>query len=86
MCCSTKTRDRLKLIPHVSNLDEWAQESQLSGAVSVCPASRCAVLCCAVLCWAGLGWAVLAGLGCAVLCYAVLCCAEPISLLQLVQD
>ncbi|DBA95460.1 TPA: hypothetical protein ACH3X3_013326 [Trebouxia sp. C0006] len=29
---NTKTRDRLKLIPRVSNLDEWAQESQLSGA------------------------------------------------------
>lgn len=29
---NTKTRDRLKLIPRVSNLDEWAQESGLSGA------------------------------------------------------
>lgn len=29
---NTKTRDRLKLIPHVTNLDEWAKESGLSGA------------------------------------------------------
>lgn len=33
--CSTKTRDRLKLIPRVSNLEEWAKEGQLSGAVSI---------------------------------------------------
>ncbi len=92
LSCSTKTRDRLKLIPRVSNLDEWAQESQLSGAVSVCSATLCAVLCCAVLCCAVLCCAVLccavlrcAALRCAALHCPVLCC-EPVSLLQLDQD
>lgn len=32
--CSSRTRDRLKLIPRVANLDEWAKECGLSGAVS----------------------------------------------------
>ena len=30
--CSSRTRDRLKLIPRVVNVDQWAVEGPLSGA------------------------------------------------------